>query len=182
MVTLSDGWYLVYWSGCEVAHLPSQLTSDHLTQARATLRLVRPSGRSPKQCCNLCIHLFSLRVPHESAHKVFVPSLAKLTTGTLTSSSFTPPTSPSAKCVSPTKFHSTKCLTNRPITYTHHLSQHYHDLFDAFLFEPDNIVQSSELLIPNLPSGSYRTLLDSQQCFWLKTPAGLCPYNTPSDY
>jgi len=48
----------------------SQLTSDHLTQARATLRPVRPSGRSPKQRCNLCIHLFSLRLPHESAHKV----------------------------------------------------------------------------------------------------------------
>ena len=58
---------LVCWSGCK---LPSQLTSDHLTQARATLRPLRPSGRSPKQCCNLCIHLFSLRVLHESAHKV----------------------------------------------------------------------------------------------------------------
>ena len=53
---------LIFWD--------SQLTSDHLTQARATLRSVHPSGHSPKQRCNLCIHLFSLRVPHESAHKV----------------------------------------------------------------------------------------------------------------
>ena len=57
--TVSDGWYLdSCWSGCEVAHPPSQLTSDHLIQARATLRPVRPLGRSPKlhELCNQCIH------------------------------------------------------------------------------------------------------------------------------
>ena len=60
--TLRRSSLLIFWD--------PQLTSDHLTQARATLRPVRPSGRSPKQRCNLCIHLFSLRVPHESTHKV----------------------------------------------------------------------------------------------------------------
>ena len=60
--TLRRSSLLIFWD--------SQPTLDHLTQARATLRPVRPSGRSPKQRCNLCTHLFSLRVPHESAHKV----------------------------------------------------------------------------------------------------------------
>ena len=55
---------LIFWD--------PQLTSDHLTQARVTLRPACPSERSPEQCCNLCIHLFSLRVPHESAHKVSI--------------------------------------------------------------------------------------------------------------
>ena len=38
--TLCRSSLLIFWD--------SQLTSDHLTQARATLRPVRPSGRSPK--------------------------------------------------------------------------------------------------------------------------------------
>jgi len=72
--TLSDGWYLdSCWSGCRVAHPPSQLTSNHLIHARATLRTVRPSGRSPKlhQLCNLCIHSLSSHYEcrHESKHK-----------------------------------------------------------------------------------------------------------------
>jgi len=48
--TLRRSSLLIFWD--------SQLTSDHLTQARATLRPVRPSGRSPKlhQLCNICIH------------------------------------------------------------------------------------------------------------------------------
>jgi len=68
---------LPFW-GSEVHYAASFLTPNLLGSAAhlrsphtgATLRPVRPSGHSSKQRCNLCIHLFSLRVPHESAHKV----------------------------------------------------------------------------------------------------------------